>query len=356
MNKDGLNFALDMFLPLFLALVMTALFTWKLIPFLKRVRSTQSIHEDVPDSHHKKSGTPTMGGLAIIAGLIVGSALYMALTGFSQTLLVTLAVTALFGLVGFIDDYHKVINKRNLGLRAKQKMVLQIALGLAIAIYYVYIADMGTEIVIPFAWKSVDIGLFIIPYIVFIVVAMVNSVNLTDGLDGLAGGITAIVCMFYPLLIIIGVSLSVHSVIGAYSDIIPGTALLLDSASDGGYFTSLAGACLGFLIFNRNPAKIFMGDTGSLALGGGIAVAAIFAHMELLLPIAGLVFVLEALSDIIQVGYFKLTHGKRVFKMAPLHHHFELSGWKETKVVAVFTGFTLCLCVLLLAIMLVQIV
>jgi phospho-N-acetylmuramoyl-pentapeptide-transferase len=344
-----------MFLPLFSALVVTAVFTWQLIPFLKKVRSTQSIHEDVPDSHHKKSGTPTMGGLAIIIGLIFGCIIYMVISGFSQTILITISATVLFGLVGFIDDYFKVINKRNLGLRAKQKMALQIAIGLAVAIYYVYAAKMGTEIIIPFTWKSVDIGLFIIPYIIFIVVAMVNSVNLTDGLDGLAGGITTIVCMFYPLFIILGVSMSVHSIIGAYVGYESGYVLLLDGSKDIGYFAALAGACLGFLIFNRNPAKIFMGDTGSLALGGGIAVAAIFSHMELLLPIAGLVFVLEALSDIIQVSYFKLTHGKRVFKMAPLHHHFELSGWKETKVVGVFIGFTICLCVLLLTVMLVQI-
>jgi phospho-N-acetylmuramoyl-pentapeptide-transferase len=194
---------------------------------------------------------------------------------------------------------------------------------------------------IPFVWKSVDIGMWAIPYIVFIIVAMVNAVNLTDGLDGLASGVSTVLSLFFPVFVMLAFTLS----------LVRNDAPIVNMAGNAGaevFFSSLAGACLGFLLFNRYPAKIFMGDTGSLAIGGGIAMAAIAGHVELLLPIAGFVFVIEALSDIIQVGSYKLRGGKRVFKMAPLHHHFELSGWHEKKVVAVFVSVTLVLCVAIL--------
>jgi phospho-N-acetylmuramoyl-pentapeptide-transferase len=331
------------------AFIATALVTKQLIPFLKRVKSTQTIHEDVPENHQAKSGTPTMGGIAIIIGIVAGCAAAMAIVEFSLNLIVILLVVVVFGLVGFLDDVQKVINKRNLGLTARQKILLQFAAALVIALYYVYVADLGTNIVVPFVWKSVDVGLWIIPYIVFVMVAMVNAVNLTDGLDGLAAGITTTVSLFFPVFTVLGLALGGNVILGAAE----GT-LILNGVVDAMFFASLAGACLGFLIFNKHPAKIFMGDTGSLALGGGVAVAAIFTHMELLLPIAGLIFVLEALSVVLQVGSYKLRHGKRIFKMAPLHHHYELSGWPERKVVTVFISITLVLSVAITAVMMFQ--
>jgi phospho-N-acetylmuramoyl-pentapeptide-transferase len=345
--NSALDFILQILLPLLFSFGVSAIISWKLIPFLKRVKGTQTIHEDVPDSHHRKAGTPTMGGIAIIAGCCFGSIAAMAFSGFSANIMVVLIVMLIFGFVGFFDDYKKVANRRNLGLTAKQKLLLQLVVALGVAFYYLYIAGLGTRILIPFLWRSVDIGFWIIPYIVFIIVAMVNSVNLTDGLDGLAGGVTTILSIFYPLFAIFGLGLGI-SLYPVEIDGFGGLAGLgsLAGIGDAVFFIALAGACLGFLLFNRYPARIFMGDTGSLALGGGIAAGAIFSHLELLLPIVGLIFVLEALSDIIQVGSYKLRHGKRVFKMAPLHHHFEKSGWHERKVVYAFTGVTLALCLL----------
>jgi phospho-N-acetylmuramoyl-pentapeptide-transferase len=235
-----------------------------------------------------------------------------------------------------------------MGLTAKQKLFLQSVISFFIALYYVFIMDMGTEIMIPFAWKRFDIGFWMIPYIMFVVVSMVNSVNLTDGLDGLASGVTAVMSLFFPVMAVLGISLG--------SGILDGTSSGDEIAAaiiDAVFFAALAGACIGFLIFNRYPARIFMGDTGSLALGGGMAAAAIFSHMELLLPVVGIIFVLEALSDVIQVTSYKLFK-KRVFLMAPLHHHFELSNWHEKKVVGVFVSLTLVMCIISSGVMMVQ--
>jgi phospho-N-acetylmuramoyl-pentapeptide-transferase len=283
----------------------------------------------------------------------------MLLIKFSANTGIVLLVTIVFGFVGFLDDYTKINKRRNLGLTARQKIAFQIVVSLFVALYYVYVADMGTEILIPFLWKHVDLGLFIIPYIMFIMIAMVNSVNLTDGLDGLAGGVSAMLSLFFPIMTLLAMCLGYEAISSAaFTGIATdGTAAgigIMNIVLDSLFFASVAGACLGFLIFNRHPAKIFMGDTGSLAIGGGIATAAIFVHMELFLPIVGLIFVLEALSDIIQVTSYKLRHGKRVFKMAPLHHHFELSGWSEKKVVTVFIGVTLMLCILSVAGLMIQ--
>ncbi|MDR1496024.1 MAG: phospho-N-acetylmuramoyl-pentapeptide-transferase [Clostridiales Family XIII bacterium] len=361
MTTPGLALMMDMLTSLLVALAVTALVTWRLIPELKKLHTVQNIYEDAPESHRKKQGTPTMGGLAIICG-IIASGLYLQITsGFNLDLLVCMLVTAGFGLVGFIDDYTKVARRRNKGLTPKQKLALQIALSLAFALYFFNFGmggNFGREIVIPFAWIYVDIGWLIVPYMVFILVAMTNAVNLTDGLDGLCAGTSAAVSLFFPVLslgagYIIMERLLTPSAPGS-EDI---TLLLAGMSVDTqpiGFYAAIAGACLGFLIFNRHPAKIFMGDTGSLALGGAIAAAAIWAKTELLLPIAGVIFVLEALSVIIQVSSYRLRRGKRVFKMAPLHHHFELSGWKETKVVNRFTTLTVVACSALLAVMIVQ--
>ena len=353
MIEYGLEICRDMIIPLIIAFCVTALFTWKLIPALKKVDTTQTILDDAPERHQEKSGTPTMGGLAIIFGLLVGSAVSMILNGFSSNLTVVLILVLVFGGVGFLDDYTKVAKKRNLGLRAREKLALQIFFSLAFAIYYVFVAKMGTQIIIPFIWKSVNIGYWIIPYIIFIMVAMVNAVNLTDGLDGLAAGVSTAISLFFPLITILGSGLGYEIFVHASGSGVQ--FVLLDSMRDSIFFAALAGACMGFLVFNRYPAKIFMGDTGSLAIGGGIAAAAIITHMELMLPILGLVFVVEALSDIIQVGSYKYRNGKRVFKMAPIHHHFELSGWHEKKVVFVFVTFTAVLCVISIVIMFIQV-
>ncbi|MDR2157464.1 MAG: phospho-N-acetylmuramoyl-pentapeptide-transferase [Clostridiales Family XIII bacterium] len=349
MSDLGFALALDFLIPLSVALCVTAVVTRALIPFFRRMKTTQIIHEDVPDAHRQKEGTPTMGGAAILAGLISGCAAAMISARFSVDTAVILTVALIFGFVGFLDDYTKVTRRRNLGLTAKQKIALQLFVALGVALYCVYVADTGTEILIPFLWTRVDIGLWIIPYIIFIVVSMVNSVNLTDGLDGLAGGVTTVLSLFYPVLAILAMTLTEVRVPDDLQ-----VFVITDHLLDTTFFSALAGACIGFLIYNRHPARIFMGDTGSLAIGGGIATAALLLGMELFLPIMGLIFVVEALSDIIQVASYKLRKGKRVFKMAPLHHHFELSGWSEQRVVGVFIGVTFLLGAVSVAVMALQ--
>lgn len=298
------------------ALVATPL----LIPVLKRIKAGQSIREEGPESHLIKSGTPTMGGIAIIGAVLAGCLVTRA---YDTNMFIALLAFISFGILGFLDDFVKVAKKRNLGLTAKQKLVLQILIAVGLAFYQAKVSIYGTSIYIPFVGVHWDMGIFYVPFIAFVVVAMANSVNLTDGLDGLAAGCTMIVTLFLAL---VGVAFNFHSMAV--------------------FCAALTGACLGFLAFNRYPAKVFMGDTGSLALGGGVAAAAILMNIELIIPIAGGVYVAEAVSVILQVFYFKKTGGRRLFKMAPLHHHFELGGWKETKVVIVFWLVTLGLCII----------
>ena len=288
------------------------------IPILKHKQFQQFIREEGPQSHLSKEGTPTMGGIAIFGALV----LMTFIGGYVSTdTFVMLGVTLLFGLIGFFDDYIKVAKKHNLGLRAWQKLVLQIFFAGALAFYMANYSGYGTEVWIPFIDKYIDFGGLYIPFVIFVVVAMANAVNLTDGLDGLSSGVTALVGFFFAIV---------------------GMEFGHNSAAV--FCVALTGACLGFLVFNRYPAKLFMGDTGSMALGGALASAAIIMKVEFLLPIAGLIYVLEALSVIIQVGYFKMTGGKRFFKMAPLHHHFEMCGMKEKYVVAMFWFIALICC------------
>jgi len=299
------------------------LFTGILIPVLRKMHTGQNIREEGPASHQAKSGTPTMGGIAFIAATVltclVGS--FVSETVSSKLILIV-AAFVLFGLLGFLDDYLKVVKKHNLGLRAWQKFALQIAIGVFIAVHLSTASELGTNVWIPGTNNLWDFGILYIPFIAFVIVAMANSVNLTDGLDGLAAGVTTIVAFFFAVI---------------------GAVLYFTEASS--FLAALAGACFGFLIFNKNPAKVFMGDTGSLALGGGLAVAVIVMNMELLLPIVGFIYVAEVLSVIIQVISFKTT-GKRVFKMSPLHHHFELSGMSERQVVRMFWICTCVFCVI----------
>lgn len=305
------------------AFIISVVLTKLEIPIL-RAKAGQNIREDGPESHLSKAGTPSMGGIAIIIGAIVAAAGAGLIWGENPSdLLIILFVFIGFGLIGFFDDYLKVIKKNNLGLRAYQKFGLQIIISVALAVYLANYSDGSTYVYIPVADIYVDFGIWYIPFIVFVMLAMTNAVNLTDGLDGLASGATALVTLFF-------------SVVG-----------MTYGLAAGSYFcAAVCGGCLGFLVFNKNPAKIFMGDTGSLALGGGLAAAAIVMKMELLLPVAGLLYVIEALSVVLQVGYFKLTKGKRLFKMAPIHHHFEKCGFKEIQVVVAFWIFTVICCVI----------
>ncbi|MEA4922033.1 MAG: phospho-N-acetylmuramoyl-pentapeptide-transferase [Eubacteriaceae bacterium] len=297
------------------AVILTAI----LIPVLKR-QAGQNIREEGPEAHQAKAGTPSMGGAAIIVAAVIAF-----LTGwyFDSDGMVIMAGMILFGAIGFFDDWLKVIKKQNEGLKPWQKFGLQFIFAVLIAVYVGLFSQHGTDVFVPFAKVTVDFGMWYIPFIVFTILAMVNAVNLTDGLDGLASGTTAIVALYLLWL---------AYTVGAVSSAIAMAAIM--------------GACLGFLVFNRNPAKVFMGDTGSLALGGVITAAAIVMKMELLLPIVGIVYVLEVLSVCMQVTYFKATGGKRIFKMTPLHHHFELSGMKETTVVIMFWGITFVFCIL----------
>ncbi|MBQ9076143.1 MAG: phospho-N-acetylmuramoyl-pentapeptide-transferase [Mogibacterium sp.] len=308
-----------------IAFAVSMFVTARMIPFLREKQFGQFIREDGPQAHLSKAGTPTMGGIAMVAGITVALIASSFITGkFGADKLAILLSMYAFGFIGFVDDYNKIAKKQNEGLTPRQKIVLQVLFGAALAVFMML--REGTSVLIPFAKVSVDFGVFYIPFIIFVEVAMANSVNLTDGLDGLASSTSAIVAACF-------------AVIGMF--IIPGGNEPMAAAAQ-----AVFGAALGFLVYNHYPARIFMGDTGSMALGGVLSATAIIGHVEWLLPIAGLIFVCEALSVIIQVTYFKKTGGKRIFRMAPIHHHFELGGWHETKVVRVFCLFTLVCCII----------
>lgn len=297
------------------AFIVCALIGPVLIKYLHKLNFGQSIRECGPASHMKKSGTPTMGGLMMLAALTLA----LLWGSFTPRVVIALVLTLGHGAIGFIDDYIKVVMKRNLGLTAKQKFLLQFILAGA----YVYFAEThigNTALWVPGMNVTLDLGWGYYALAFVLLVGTTNAVNLTDGLDGLVSFVSLPVTLAFAFI--------------AYMQ------GLLDLS---GFALGMAGACLGFLLFNRHPAQVFMGDTGSLALGGGVAALALLTRTELLLVIIGGVYVAEALSVIIQVGYFRLTGGKRFFRMAPVHHHFELGGWREVKVVRVFTIFSLAL-------------
>lgn len=307
-----------------IAFAVSMLVTARMIPLMRHRQFGQFIREEGPQAHLSKAGTPTMGGIAFIIGITVAIVASMFMKGSEATgkIAILLSMFA-FGAIGFIDDYNKVAKKQNEGLTPKQKLLLQVIFGAALAVFMM--TKEGTTMLIPFFGKTVDFGTLYIPFVIFIEVAMANAVNLTDGLDGLAASTSSIVACTFAII-----GMTVHG--GNEPMAVAGQAVF--------------GALLGFLLYNHYPAKIFMGDTGSMALGGVLSAMAIVGHMEWLLPIAGLIYVIEALSVIIQVTYFKKTGGKRVFRMAPIHHHFELGGWHETKVVRVFCIFTFICCVI----------
>lgn len=303
-----------------IAFVINIILCPVIIPYLIKLKFGQNIRDDGPQGHLKKTGTPTMGGIMILLSFFVASLFFIKN---NTDGIIILFVTIGYGIIGFIDDYIKIVKKRSLGLRAYQKIIGQFIIT-AIFIYYLYnYTKIGTDIYIPFTnGITLNLGILYIPFLIIVMVGTVNSVNLTDGLDGLAAGVTALVSVFF-LFISWALKSSILPITGA-----------------------AVGCLMGFLLFNSYPARVFMGDTGSLALGGFIASVAIILKMPLILVIVGLIYVLESFSVIIQVTYFKATHGKRFFKMAPLHHHFELSGWPETKVVTLFYIITAILCLI----------
>ena len=318
----------DTVIPVLLSFSISIILCPVVIPFLKRLKFGQYVREDGPRSHLKKAGTPTMGGLIILISVAVTSSLY--LRDYPEILPILFSTVG-FGLIGFLDDYIKVVMRRSLGLRAWQKLVLQFGVTVIFAYYYTEQLHYEMQMLIPFTggiatgrYISLPIGLFL-PFLFFVMVGTVNGTNFPDGLDGLASSVTLLVAVFFTVV-----------AIGTGSTAAPVCA-------------AVAGALMGFLVFNVYPASVFMGDTGSLALGGFVASTALLLKMPLYILIVGAIYLIEVLSVILQVGYFKITHGKRIFKMAPIHHHFEQSGWSETKVVAVFSIVTALFCLIALA-------
>lgn len=292
------------------------------IPFLRRLKVGQTERTEGPESHLKKNGTPTMGGILFLISVVITSLLFVK---DYPKILPILFLTLGFGMIGFLDDYIKVVLKRSMGLRAWQKFALQIVVTGIFVFYLQRYTDVSLVMKVPFAeGVYLDFGWFNIPILFFIVIGTVNGTNFTDGLDGLASSVTVLVATFFTVV-----------AIGTNSGIEPITC-------------AVVGALLGFLLFNVHPASVFMGDTGSLALGGFVAAAAYMMQMPLFIAIVGFIYVIEVLSVMMQVTYFKLTGGKRIFKMAPIHHHFELCGWSETRVVAVFSIVTALLCLVAL--------
>ncbi len=300
-----------------------------LIPLLKKLHFGQTIYEKGPAWHKDKQGTPMMGGFMFIIGTAaaaaVGYALYRYRSGEAALtdntglyrFLTGLAFALLNGCIGFTDDYIKAVKKQNLGLKAKQKMILQFILSCAFLYALYLLGDRSTAVTFPF-FGDVDFGIFYYPIMVLYLIFLTNAVNLTDGVDGLCSSVTVVSSLSFVMLC---------AAMGEWEYSI--------------YAMALAGACLGFLIWNLHPAKVFMGDTGSMFLGGSICALGFAMHKHLLLALIAIVYVLEALSVVVQVTYFKLTKGKRLFKMSPIHHHFELCGWSEYKIVITFSAAAL---------------
>lgn len=292
------------------------------IPFLKKLKVGQTVRSEGPKTHLKKNGTPTMGGILILFAILAVSLFYVR---DYPRIVPILFLTLGFGLVGFLDDYIKVVLMRSMGLSPLQKLCMQLLVTGIYAFYLVNYTNTDLSMQIPFLKdKMIDFGFLNIPVLFFIVLATVNGTNLTDGLDGLAGSVTVIVATFFSV-----------AAVGTKSGIEPVTG-------------AVAGALLGFLLFNVHPASVFMGDTGSLALGGFVASCAYALKLQLFIPIVGIIYLIEASSVILQVVYFKLSGGKRIFRMAPLHHHFELGGWSEAKVTAVFSILAAIFCLIAL--------
>lgn len=306
--------------PILISFALSLLMGPIVIPFLRKLKMGQTEREEGVQSHLKKAGTPTMGGVIILGSVVITSLIYVK---DYPKIIPILFLTVGFGLIGFLDDYLKVVMKRSDGLYPRQKMALQLVVTAVFAFYLVKVADIPLTLLIPFSGgKQLDIGWLAIPVLFVAVLGTVNGTNFTDGLDGLASSVTVLVATFFTVV-----------AVGTNSGISPITC-------------AVVGALMGFLLFNVYPASVFMGDTGSLALGGFVAGTAYMMQMPLFIIIVGMIYVVEVASVIIQVAYFKKTGGKRFFKMAPIHHHFELCGWSETRVVAVFSIVTAVLCMI----------
>ena len=311
----------EIVIPVIVSFAISALLGPIVIPFLRRLKVGQTERKEL-ESHLKKNGTPTMGGLMILASIIITSVFYVK---DYPKIVPILFMTVGFGLIGFLDDYLKVVLRRSDGLLAWQKMLCQIVVTTVFAVYMGCYSDVPLTMLIPFSGgKYLDLGWGAFPVLYLAVIGTVNGTNFTDGLDGLASSVTIMVATFFSVV-----------AIGTNAGIAPITC-------------AVVGALLGFLLFNVYPASVFMGDTGSLALGGFVVSAAYMMQMPLFIVIVGLIYLVEVLSVIIQVTYFKKTGGKRIFRMAPIHHHFELGGWSETRVVAVFLITTAILCMIAL--------
>ncbi len=306
--------------PVLISFALSVLLGPIVIPILRKLKMGQTERVEGVSSHLKKAGTPTMGGVIILASVVITSLIYVK---DCPKIIPVLFLTVGFGLIGFLDDYLKVVMKRSDGLYPWQKMALQFVVTAIFAVYLTKVADIPLTLLIPFSGgKYLDIGWFAVVVLFVAVLGTVNGTNFTDGLDGLASSVTVLVAVFFTVV-----------AIGTNSGIEPITC-------------AVVGALMGFLLFNVYPASVFMGDTGSLALGGFVAGTAYMMQMPLFIVIVGLIYVVEVLSVMIQVTYFKKTGGKRFFKMAPIHHHFELCGWSETRVVAVFSIATAVLCMI----------
>lgn len=301
-----------------------------IIPLLTRMKVGQTERDCGPSTHAKKQGTLTMGGIMMAIAITAAALLFAPATDRWNQLLIGLLFILGFALIGFLDDYIKVVKKRNLGLKAWQKIVLQFGLSLGLALYCYVNENIGSTLIVPFTTIQWDLGIWYIPFAMFVIIGVVNSANLTDGVDGLCSSVTAAIAATFMLAALF---MKTSGVNAAIAD----TAMVLSAA--------LAGACLGFLRYNAYPAKIFMGDVGSFLLGGAVVVVSLMLRSALLLPMAAIMYMASSLSDIIQIGSYKLRK-KRVFKMAPLHHHFELSGVSETKIVAMYTAVTILFCLL----------
>ena len=312
-------------LAIVIAAVITGLLGYFMVPFLHKIKFGQTIREVGPSWHKNKQGTPTMGGIMFIIGSSVAAVICIAflwLNGGAETQLMFVKVMAGalmavgFGIVGFLDDYISIKKHRNLGLTEIQKLILQFII---VGAYLLSVALAGgtTETVIPFV-GSVDLGFFYYILAAVFIVGMVNAVNFTDGIDGLNTSVTLVVALVFSVI-----------------------AMLLNRVGLSLYAAAIVGAMIGFLFWNANPAKVFMGDTGSLFLGGAVCALAFGVNMPILLILIGIIYIVEILSVVLQVTYFKISHGKRIFKMAPIHHHFEMCGWNENKICFVFSGVTL---------------
>ncbi|HIX23500.1 MAG TPA: phospho-N-acetylmuramoyl-pentapeptide-transferase [Candidatus Lachnoclostridium avicola] len=311
-------------LAIIIAFAVSAILCPIVIPFLHKLKFGQQVRDDGPQAHLKKQGTPTMGGLVILTSIIVTSLFY--LRDYPKIIPI-LFVTVGFGIIGFLDDYIKIVMKRSEGLNPKQKLLGQFVITGIFCWYLITSNDVGTSMLIPFTGGFdhgyfLDLGWLFVPFLFFVTLGTDNGVNFTDGLDGLCTSVTILVATFMTV-VAIGENTGISPITGA-----------------------VVGSLLGFLLFNVYPAKVFMGDTGSLALGGFVASSAFMMQIPLFIAIVGLIYLVEVLSVIIQVTYFKKTGGKRIFKMAPIHHHFELCGWSETRVVAVFSIITAILCLI----------